>query len=361
MERHSMQARERPLRVLLIGPLPPPVGGTTILFQRLVQGMRAADGIEAFAVNTSRGCVRRTLWSYLLAGLRALLGLAHLACRVDVVTFHASVFGAFAFSPVVHFISGLYKKPWVLRKFGGVFDSYYGKLPRWAQAVVRHTALAADLCLFETQQNARFFGTKCRHETAWYPNNRPLPATSEKAEGRGSCRRFVFCGQVMPTKGVGEIIAAAAQLEPPVNVDIYGPCRDGISPRTFEGARNVRYCGVLESGDVLPTLDSADAMLLPTYHRGEGYPGAILDAYAAGIPVIATRWRDLPEIVDETSGILVEPRNVDQVLGAMQRLVSDDELYRKLCTGATEKGRLFDSETWTKGFVDHCRRLAGRA
>jgi glycosyltransferase involved in cell wall biosynthesis len=101
-----------------------------------------------------------------------------------------------------------------------------------------------------------------------------------------------------------------------------------------------------------------DAFVLPTKATTEGYPGVVLEAYAAGLPVIATTCGAIPEIVDETSGILLDPGDVDGLEGAMKRLVEDPQLYVRLCEGTRERTAQFSAAHWAEEFVACCREVA---
>ena len=107
------------------------------------------------------------------------------------------------------------------------------------------------------------------------------------------------------------------------------------------------------------TLANYDALVLPTYYPGEGHPGVILEAYAAGIPVIASRWMGIPEVVPDSMGLLVEPRNANALFEAMNSLVEDNTLYNRMCTGVREGRSAFSDEQRADEFVNYCRELAG--
>ena len=87
-------------------------------------------------------------------------------------------------------------------------------------------------------------------------------------------------------------------------------------------------------------LAQHDALVLPTYHAGEGLPGSIIEAFQHGLPVIATRWRAIPELViPAVNGLLVEPRDVTALAQAMQRLATEPALFVELRDGALATGR----------------------
>ncbi len=354
-----MKTKTNKLRILLIGPGPSmlPIGGTMVSFQRLARDLAGRTDVEVTVINTSRGSLKKTYVSEILLGIRILWQLIRAMGSVDIVTFHASNRGAVQFAPFLHLICRLAHKPWALRWFGGSFDLYYSQRPYWQRKLIDRTALSADLCLFETQQLVRFFRKRCKHKIVWYPTSRSANDDPFPDLLHTKCKRFVFMGIVKPTKGIWEIISAGEHLDAAETIDVYGPLANGVRKRDFEGLQVVRYCGVLSYEEVIPTLRTYDALVLPTYYEGEGYPSVIIEAYAAGIPVIASKWRAIPEIVDETSGILIEPRDSQKLLSAMRCLIQDDSYYKKLQEGALQKRQLFSSEEWNTKFVRLCLTL----
>jgi glycosyltransferase involved in cell wall biosynthesis len=358
-ERPRTPADTRPLRILLIGSLPPPIGGTSVSFRQLVDELAEATGVAVEVVDTMRrgaaGPFSRASWAVRTA-LACLLAVR----RADVVTFHASTPGTVWIAPALLLACRAFGRPFVLREFGGSLDDEYEEMSALARCLVR-LAFRADRVLLQTHALVRFFRSQTpRAHLAWYSNSRPR-ASAAAAEPPGSAPgdgRFVFVGHVKETKGLRQILIAAEQL-PGCHVDVYGPFHDGFSEREFAGSNRVRYRGELAPEEVVPTLRRYDAVLLPTWHFGEGYPGIVLEAYAAGRPVIASRWRAIPEIVEDgVSGLLVEPRDSDDLARAMRQLMADPEARRRLAEGARQAAERFASTRWTAEFAAVCRELA---
>jgi glycosyltransferase involved in cell wall biosynthesis len=193
------------------------------------------------------------------------------------------------------------------------------------------------------------------NNVAWYPNNKRM--NEALVAKRTKCRKFIYVGHVKPTKGLREIIIAGKQIPDDCLIDVYGPLLDGMSEADFIGVERVHYKGILSPFDVVRMMNEYDALLLPTYHGGEGYPGVILEAYAAGIPVVASRWQVIPELVDETSGILTEPKNATSLLEAMMILVNRQEHYIKLCHGVVLKRGEFDACKWLLEYINLCQEV----
>lgn len=344
------------LKILTLGPLPPPFAGTQVSYQQLVTFLENRPDVHLYMLNTMgirgnglRGVVRfgRLLWRSL-----------SFARKSDVVTLHCSTTALHVMGVTIFLIARLTGKPLIIRKFAG--DDYrttLGKLGRYfAEVVLRHT----DLYLVQTQQLIKLALDRGLTNVKWYPNSRPAPETDQTTLQDGQrCLRFVYIGRVCEAKGMHVLAKAAKGLPEKAIIDVYGPWTDDLERNVFDGCPKITYCGVLEPEEVILTMQKYDASLLPTHYQGEGYPGAILESYFAGLPVIATRWRAIPEIVDESVGILVEPKNADDFLRAMLRLSEDIALFQRLCSNTKVKAVFFSAEHWGDYFVECCRELAG--
>lgn len=281
------------------------------------------------------------------------------AHSADVISLHC---GGAAIGPrgaAVALIARLWRKPLVIRTFGGMdFRTQAGRL---RGAVIRRVLRCADVYLAQTKyqvESARADGVQ---HARWFANNRPMPPETElKARRSSKCHRFLFLGHVRKLKGVEEFIEAGERLAgTDVRIDVYGTLRHDLDERVFRGLRIVRYCGAVDPQQVSAVMSAYDALVLPSHQ--EGYPGAVIEAYSAGLPVICTRVGGIPEVVDESCGILVEPRSADALYEAMKTLVKDSRLYQGLCRGVLKKREQFDSRIWTDRFVGVCAQVARRA
>lgn len=97
------------LRVMIVGPLPPPIGGATLCVESLVQRLRQRSDLEVFVVNTSRppGNWMATLYT----ALRTLLVVALHRPLVDVVTFHANENGRKYLGPLIYGLTRVLRRP----------------------------------------------------------------------------------------------------------------------------------------------------------------------------------------------------------------------------------------------------------
>ena len=114
--------------------------------------------------------------------------------------------------------------------------------------------------------------------------------------------------RVMREKGIEDAIRAITEIngikgENIFSLDIYGQI-DSNYLMEFSALRSnfpkyIRYCGEVEFNESTSVLKKYDGLLFPTQFYTEGIPGTIIDAYAAGLPVISSRWESFSDIIDD--------------------------------------------------------------
>lgn len=338
------------MRIAMIGPSQYPEGGTSIPFKILVDHMRSS-GIAVDVVPIPRG--GRNVLTKPLKFLRILMQTVWAARHVDLISVHLPTpqLSNIGFASLI--VARFFRKVFIVRQFTGTDSTELRWHKRWlAEQVVQKGAVM----LVEAKGQCEVVRECFSRDVFWYPNYRLMPAPRPYEQTRNG--RFVYIGRVRDDKGIGDIIKAAALPGKPCSVDVYGPCERPFKPSRFRQSKHVRYMGVVESRDVPSILARYTALLLPTYWEGEGYPGIVIEAFQRGTPVIATRWKYLPEVVDEDCGILIAPKDPQGLRRAINRLVGDSELVRRLRFGALMKGREFSAERWAHMFIGICQ-IAG--
>lgn len=171
-----------------------------------------------------------------------------------------------------------------------------------------------------------------------------------------------FVGRLVALKRVdrlvdafGLIAAQSAQAQLLIVGD--GPEREAIAARAAAAglSERVTFAGAVD--DVGPLLRRFACLVLPS--EFEGLPNAVLEAMAAGIPVVVRPVGDLPEVVhDGRTGVLVSDDSPTSLAAAIARSLDDDELR----TTARSEGPLFvrrnfSEKTAVEALTGHYRRL----
>lgn len=349
------------IKILLIGPLPPPMGGDTRHFKTLLADLQAHAEFAVTVIDTSRGTQHSNPWRNAWVSLRVLLGLALRLKATDVVSYQASDRGMYLFGPLVVAMCRMARRRCILRVFGGSFGDAWRAQSRWRRELARRTLLRADVLLLQTQRAVREIQPHARARVEWFSTYIESPGPAPAAPPAQQCTRFVFLGHLWRTKGVETLLAVAARLPAGCGIDLYGT-PDEYTAEDIErrGAGRVRYRGFLSHAEVNRVLWDYHCLVLPTFHPGEGYPGVIAEAFAHGLPVITTRWLAIPEIADDSCALLIDPEDSDGLLGAIAALHADPARWQALKRGALERARMFDHATWAAHFESLCRSLVKR-
>jgi len=351
----QIPASNRSLGIVLIAPFPPPHVGTTVSALQLANFLEQQSGVALHRLDTAgvRG-----------KGLRGIMRFLGLLCRAfsaarkaDVVTLHCSTTAVHLVGLPVYLVARVARRPFILRKFAG--DDHRDRLGRISALVAEWVLRRADRYLAQTKHLVALAEERGFTQCTWFPTSRPAPPESfaPRAPG-GPCRKYVYVGRICEVKGMHTLVAAAKSLPPDVSVDLYGPWYDATERTVFDGSPNLHYRGELRPEEVLSTMAQYDASLLPTHYMGEGYPGAVIESYIAGLPVIASDWQAIPEIVDDSVGLLVPPRDPEALANALTRLSEDQSLYNKLQSNTRDKALFFSSEHWASYFVELCEDIA---
>jgi glycosyltransferase involved in cell wall biosynthesis len=171
-----------------------------------------------------------------------------------------------------------------------------------------------------------------RYEEAVEPATLPRPAV-------------VFVGRLHRQKGVDTLVTAVRRLPSDTMLTLVG---DGPERRAIERqaremgiAERVRITGFVPHADVPALLAAADVVVLPS--RYEELGTALVEAMAAGRPIVATAVGGIPEVVrDGVGGLLVPADDPAALAAAIGRILADPALAARLAAGARERAAGYD-------------------
>ena len=123
------------------------------------------------------------------------------------------------------------------------------------------------------------------------------------------------------------------------------------------GHKGVVYAGSVNKTDLPLYYSLFNVFVLPTYR--EGFGNVLIEAAALGIPVISTKVTGVIDAVnDGYNGILVAPKNVEELENAMGILYEDKSLRKKYGTNGLEWVKNFDQSAIWNGLLDLYNQLS---
>jgi glycosyltransferase involved in cell wall biosynthesis len=168
----------------------------------------------------------------------------------------------------------------------------------------------------------------------------PIPSSPTRDEARTMLGiegpAVGVAGRLTRQKALEDAVAALARV-PAIELLVLGdgPERSDLERRAAEigVAGRVRFLGAGSRDDVLALFRAVDLALVTS--AWENLPHTLLEALAAGTPVVATAVGGIPEVVrDGENGLLVPPRDVEALAAASERIVEDEELCASLAAAA---------------------------
>jgi glycosyltransferase involved in cell wall biosynthesis len=151
------------------------------------------------------------------------------------------------------------------------------------------------------------------------------------------------------TEGLLSVLHRLKEIRTDWDCLMYGPMNDELKGmiKKFNLESKVITTGQISYQRVADELRSSSAFI--SFSNFENQPCSILEALCCGIPVIATNVGGIAEIINGQNGILIEPRNESQLLGAIQKLMDGYTCFNKTAI-AEEAKRMFSYEAVGKQF-----------
>lgn len=178
----------------------------------------------------------------------------------------------------------------------------------------------------------------------------------------GQLRLCTF-SRVMRQKGIEDAVDAVRIVNEKLKKDvfsltIFGPVWSTESD-WFEGLKSrfpsyVKYGGAVPFESSVDVLQSFYALLFPTRFFTEGIPGTIIDAYAAGIPVISSRWESFSDVVEDgKTGLGYTFADVNSLVAVLLEVASEPCCLISMSPSCVRKAREFVPENVIPILLEH--------
>lgn len=170
---------------------------------------------------------------------------------------------------------------------------------------------------------------------------------------------LLFLGRITVDKGVRELIQSfcamkasgiKAHLLLVGPIDVASGVSGALSARDIERVADTHWVDYTNIPEAY--LAIADVLCLPSYR--EGFGTVVIEAAAMGVPTVGTNIYGLTDaVVHGETGLLVEPRNIEELSQALERLLADKQLRISMGAAAMQRARrLFDARQVNKQVID---------
>lgn len=238
--------------------------------------------------------------------------------------------GRRVFFPLLSFASKYMGKKVYHNLIGGWLASNLEKYPKWVNYLN-----SFEVNWVEAHALVERLTEKGVRNAEYLPNFKYFSGSNAQANRRSGEFRFCTFSRVMEQKGITDAMTAVEQLcseGEQCSLDVYGPVDDGYKQdfeRIIKSSPHVEYKGCVAPEESVEIVAGYDALLFPTKWKTEGIPGTIIDALAAGVPVIASKWQYYDEMLEDgATGFGCEMGSQNELTGAMRRYIALEDTRR---------------------------------
>ncbi|MBV5330060.1 MAG: glycosyltransferase family 4 protein [Chlorobium sp.] len=308
--------------IFIVGPFPPPFSGTTIKNEILSEWLSKENVIVTHINTISKGF--RTVFNILkftLSNNRYLI-------------LSVSTKGRNVLIPYAYFAKTIFCKKIILLPCGGTMPDEMMTMGG-LRAKFYHLAcksmvrIFVETCAMEMKLK-QILGTS---NIEVMPNFKPCPQTAPTFKQNRTIR-LVYMSRLRREKGVFILVDAVQNLKEVehlnITLDFFGDflkCDREVENEFMNKIDNLNYIqfnGYLHPDKVNLVLRAYDIYVFPTYFESEGFPGALIDAAYAGLPVVATNIAYNAEIVQQgVTGLLCHPKDVQSMMDCIRTLYYD--------------------------------------
>lgn len=335
------------MRVILLSPLPPPVGGIATWTNQIISENKERSFVDLCVINSAikyRKLTGVSILSRLFFGVIQAFEVFWMLL-IKVVKFHPDV---------VHICSsgdyGLMRDIiyiFVLRifRFKVVLHLHRGKLPDYDEMFIKNRLekyIAILACWVAS--GVVVLNAGALKALSGYSRNIDIVANfvgskkfSLQNKYENNTKSILFVGHVIERKGVFILLDAAILLHHQKILEkliFVGPCDDEIKRQLLAkvpdsmGSDWIEFRGSCSPAQVESELVDCSVFCLPSY--AEGLPFALLEAMAIGAPIVSTNVSGIPNVLANGAGLCVNPGSVEALAEALRSLLVDSPLAKQI-------------------------------
>ena len=254
--------------------------------------------------------------------------------------------GLLIFTPVFRFYNLFFKRKLHYVVIGGWLPEYLEK-----HRITKHLLKKFDKIYVETSMMKSKLEKQGFNNVLVMPNFKHIKIVENTKKDISKPYKFCTFSRVMYEKGIEHAAKAVCKINSEANetlctLDIYGPVdnnyKDGFDRLLCECSSCVTYKGCVLPEESTETIKDYYGLLFPTFYSGEGFAGTIIDAFSAGVVVIASDWRYNQEIVKHgKNGLICKYDSLESLELSIKQLIDKKDIYYQMVAECLDSAKKY--------------------
>ncbi|MFD2922536.1 glycosyltransferase family 4 protein [Halobacillus naozhouensis] len=333
------------IKILQVGPLPPPIGGMSVFLNNLRKFKSSRYELSFFNIFPKKDRKLNKVFFNIFILIKFLWEMKKQ--KPEIIHIHTAAYRAFTKSMFFVKLAKWRQKKVIIHIHSGMFVEFYNKSSKKRQQRINHTLQQCDqiICLSETWKKL-FINTFSVDEENYtvLPNAifieefnevEPLPPNEGKT--------ILFVGKLIKIKGVLDIIEMAKRLKDHSEIKFLimgdGPLKHVLEEAIDTHNLHMKTLGTLSGKQKAEQFERANLFLLPSYFEALGLSN--LEGMAAGHVVLSTNVGAIPDVItDDQEGYLFEPGNIQAFVEKILEL--DMTVMQRISEHNKEQAKQYD-------------------
>jgi len=329
-------------KILMVGPLLPPVHGQALAFTRFVENIDTFE--EKIVINTNVGdkiklfkvlLTFKTIFSIIFKAIFFKYNIVYFTCS-------RSFLGSIKDIILINIVS-LKGVKIVNHLHGSDFYDFLHSSPIWYQKILfaSYKKVDTSIVLLESMRDQfkDFKNMKVEVVANFYDRELGIKLAEKDTQNIN----LVYLSNIMNSKGIFELIDAFEELNKKYD-NIYLNIAGGYIADEYMNiedlkekfiskitkCNHIKYIGKTFGEKKIKLLQSSDIFVLPSYYKSEAFPISIIEAMACKNAIVTTNYKYIPDVVSTKNGVLVEPKSVDSLIDGIEILLKDIKKLREV-------------------------------
>lgn len=324
------------MRVLLIGPLSPPIHGCSLANDVVAKYLKD-ENINHEIINTSVDSIASDqIGKFELKKIRNFMSVYLKIYRVlfaDIIytTPGQTFWGILKYAPF-YILSILLKKKYIIHVHGNHLGNEYSSLKGGRKKIFRYLISKASVGIVLSKSLVPNFENLLPTNRIViienFADNSLVNVSIE--EKKTEILSLLYLSNLMEEKGILKFLDCLITLkEQGINYEanIAGKIDKKIEQQIFEKLEiisdRVKYHGIVTGLAKSDLLIKSNVFVLPTFYKMEGQPISLIEAMATGNIIVSTNFSGIPDIIDTSNGFLIDPHNQSELVSTILKINLD--------------------------------------